>query len=820
MRASMASMHVFQRLGFCLACLAVLLGLLPASTQAQHAVEQINDPEIQYKHALGLLRRQFYDLSEPQFRLFLEKFPGHALSANASYHLIQCLRFQNKTAEMLTAIRRFREQWPQHDEMTMLTLLEADTLFGAGDYAAAAACYQQLTQVGDQQRQEQAKYFLAQCHAQTGRAEEAMALHRELDALPLQDDRPYRFYAKFELAWIHQRQNHFDKAEAGFARLADHAATPETLLADTLYHLGDVRLRLKQYDQALAAFDRYVVQFPDGIHGSAARKCRITIHANAGNHDRCLELLQDWREKYPSESDCEMDFLHGYCLMKKEQVEEAIPFFVRVGADPAVPTMTRRNARLLAIRCQLLAKQHAAALASIEGFLADYPKASEKGDVFICQGEAADASGKPDEAEQAFRAAMVFFNDDLENYQQAADRLVDVMAKRMKWAEGAAILRQMSTRPGLPNRANYRLRAGEFEIQAGNLAAAQADLQLVIDEFGADAAAVRAARSHLLRIAVQNSNFAVAQKHAEDLMQDCPPDEYGTLAYSLAVFHYNQGNLDKALATLSQAMTHPGLTPVQARNLQTFYGRVLLESGDSQQARKIVAQLLTYPEAEMRDVLTPSFLFKAGDLCEQENDWNQAEAIWRRLASYEHEPIWSYRSKIRLAQVHILKGQLEEAENLLANLAESLNDNQDQTTAPRQELFSLLAETQLLRKRTSQALVTASKALTFTDGDERSLARTRWVLAKILFEDENNPSEALSYAMKCYVLANDPVYTPRGILLTIRIFLAQNRQRDALSAWRELEALYPAWAGQERGSDDIKAMLEAASQEKEAPAQP
>ncbi|HOG51138.1 MAG TPA: hypothetical protein PKY10_11160, partial [Lentisphaeria bacterium] len=66
MRASMASMHVFQRFGFSLACLVVLLGLLPAPIRAQHAVEQINDPEIQYKHALGLLRRQFYDLSEPQ----------------------------------------------------------------------------------------------------------------------------------------------------------------------------------------------------------------------------------------------------------------------------------------------------------------------------------------------------------------------------------------------------------------------------------------------------------------------------------------------------------------------------------------------------------------------------------------------------------------------------------------------------------------------------------------------------------------------------------------------------------------------------------
>ena len=147
-----------------------------------------------------------------------------------------------------------------------------------------------------------------------------------------------------------------------------------------------------------------------------------------------------------------------------------------------------------------------------------------------------------------------------------------------------------------------------------------------------------------------------------------------------------------------------------------------------------------------------------------------------------------------------------------------LNGSQAEAAAPRQELFSLLAETQLLRQRTDQALATAGKALSFTDGDERSLARTRWVLAKILFEDENNPSQALSYAMKCYVLANDPVYTPRGLLLTIRIFLAQDRQRDALSAWRELEALYPAWAERERDSADIKAMLSAVGQDKEAPA--
>lgn len=811
-------MQSFLCLGFRLACILAALGFIPSRAQAQHAVEQINDPETQYKHALGLLRRQFYDLSEPQFRLFLEKFPGHALSANADYHLIQCLRFQNKTPEMLAAIRRFREQRPQHGEIETLTLLEADTLFGAGDYAAAAACYQLLEQSRDQQRQEQAKYFLAQCHARTGRAEEAMALYRDLGALPLQDDRPYRFYAQYHLAWIHQQQNRLGEAEDGFARLADNSFTPEPLLADTLYRLGEVRLSRQQTDQALAAFDRYVVQFPDGDFGSVVRKRRIAILANAGNYDRGLELLQDWRGKYPSEHDFEMDYLHGQCLMAKNQVEEAIPFFVRVGADPGVPATTRRYARLLAIRCQLLAKQHAAALAGIAGFLDDYPKAPEKGHVLICQGEAADATGKPDEAEQAFRAAMTFFTDDLDNYHLAGEHLVNVMAKRLKWTEGAAILRQMSTRVGLPNRADSRLRAAEFEIQAGDLTAAQTDLQQVLDEFGMDAAAVRAARGHLMQIAVQNSNFAAAQKYAEELMQDCPSGEYGTLAYSLAVFYYNQGDLNKALATLDQAMTHPGLTPGQARNLQTFYGRVLLESGDSQRARKIIAQLLTYPEMEMREVLTPSFLFKAGDLSEQENDWNLAEVIWRRLAGYEHDPVWSYRGKIRLAQVHIVKGQLEESETLLASLVARLNGSQAEAAAPRQELFSLLAETQLLRQRTDQALATAGKALSFTDGDERSLARTRWVLAKILFEDENNPSQALSYAMKCYVLANDPVYTPRGLLLTIRIFLAQDRQRDALSAWRELEALYPAWAERERDSADIKAMLSAVGQDKEAPA--
>ncbi len=811
MRLTTATMPARWRL-----VLLLLAGLLPlpgggaaGQAWAQHAVEQIVDPEIQYRHALGLLRREFYDLSEPQFRLFLEKFPGHDLSASAEYYLIQCLRYQGKTAEMVSALREFRQKRPRHPELETLTLLEADTLFGSGDYAGAAGLYRLLAQSRNEPRGEQARYFLAQCLVRTGQAEEALALYRELSALPLQQDRAYRFYAQYHLAWIHQQQNRFAEAEAGFARLADHESTPEALRADTLYRLGEMRMHLQQHDSALAAFDRYVVQYPDGEFGSTVRRRRIAIHALNKDYGRCLELLQDWRAKYPSENDFEMDYLHGQCLMAKNQVQEAIPFFVRVGADPGVPATTRRYARLQAIRCQLQAGQHAAALASIGAFLEEYPKTPEKGHVLICQGQAADATGKADEAEQAFRAAMSFFADDLENYQIAGEHLVQVLSKRQKWPAGAAVLRQMSTRVGLTNRADFRLRSAEFEINAGNLAAAQADLRQVVDEFGLDAAAVRAARGHLMQIAVRNHDYPAAQQYAEVLMQDCPPGEYGTLAYSLALFYYNQGDLAKAAATLEQAIAHPGLTSDQARNLQTFYARVLLDGGDHKRIREIFARLLTYPEAEMRPALSPALLFKAGEVCEQENDWSLAEQVWRRLAAYDHEPSWSYRGKIRLAQVCIVKGQLQESETLLAGLVAGLDAGLDGVTASRQELFSLLAETQLLRQQTDQALITAGKALAFTDGDERSLTRTRWVLAKILFEEENNPSQALSYAVKCFVLANDPVYTPRGMLLTVRIFLAQGRLREALSTWRELEGRYPAWAERERGSEDIKDMLAA-----------
>lgn len=784
--------------------------ILP-NLRAQHAVEQIRDPEVQYQHAVGLYRRRFYDLAEPQLKQFLEKFPEHDLTAQVENYLIHCLREQQKTSEMLAALRQFRERWPGSSEISALTLLEAETLFAADDFRGAAECYSLLRKSQKSSLREQASYYLAQCQAKLGQADESLALYQELSDLPLQADMIYRYYALYHLAWIKQRQNDLPAAADGFARLVDAPGTPELMLSDSLFRLGEIRMALQQPDLALRALERYVVQFPQGENGSRARRYRIRLLASMENRERTLDLLQDWRDKFPGEHDFEMDYLQGQLLLADKRLDEALPFLLRVGDDPDAPAQVRRQSRLHAISCQLLGQQHAAAMTSIDAFLADYPKTPEKGQVLILQGEAAEALGKLDEAEQAYKAAMSFLQDEPQNMAQAGQKLANVLATRQKWAEGAEVLRKMASKNGMPNRGAWLLEAARFAFNGGEQEAAQKDWQEILRNFADEVEVAREARKQLMSVAAQQNDFTAAQQHAEILMQDCLPGEYGALAQSLAVYYYNQGDKSKAAQTLEQALQYPGVSVEQTRALQALYGRVLLEGDDGTKVRETFGKLLQYPTAVIKKLLQPRELFLAGEISEREGDSELAEQIWRRLSDYEQELVWTSRGRAKWARLCMARNRHKEAENLLIAQINLQNTFSGEMPVPWQELYSLLAEAQLQQKLTDQALIAANKALAYQDGDMKSLTRTRWVLAKILFEEENNPSQALSYAVKCFVLADDPQYTPPGMLLTVRIFLAQDRLREALATWDELAGRYPVWAERERSNAVFKAMLQTAN---------
>ena len=67
-------------------------------------------------------------------------------------------------------------------------------------------------------------------------------------------------------------------------------------------------------------------------------------------------------------------------------------------------------------------------------------------------------------------------------------------------------------------------------------------------------------------------------------------------------------------------------------------------------------------------------------------------------------------------------------------------------------------------------------------------------MAKLLFEVEKDAKNALPYSIKCFVLADDPLYSPKAMELAIAIYRALDNETDARTTWSELKQRYPVWA--------------------------
>jgi len=85
-------------------------------------------------------------------------------------------------------------------------------------------------------------------------------------------------------------------------------------------------------------------------------------------------------------------------------------------------------------------------------------------------------------------------------------------------------------------------------------------------------------------------------------------------------------------------------------------------------------------------------------------------------------------------------------------------------------------------------------------------ARNYWGLATI-YQREKKWEKALNQAINGFILADAPIYTPRSMLIAIRVLIKQNKYSNAATTWNELKKRYPAYAQQHK-TDDIILQLQ------------
>ena len=787
----------------------VLLGVL-RSLGAEERAQDLHTPEGHYQFAEGLFFRKFYDLAEKELRDFLTRYPDHTLAPDAMYRLIISLRNQSKKDDTLSAINQFQARWPEHEWGPRLFLWKGELLHEKEKYAAAEACFRRATASSDTLMSEAAVFFMAQCQEKQGKSEEALASYRLIAEHPFDAEHEYRPYALFALALGDQRRGSNETAGPAFARLTTEEHVPPAVHEEALYRLGETFFAREMYKDAVATYERSLAEKPQGLFARDVRKRLSWAYYLLGDYARAAEAAGSWRQTYGEVFDSELDYIHAFSLVGVQFYEEALPLLNRLAEDPRVPVQTARLARYQRIVCLDNLKRLDEAAGQCEAFVADFPMAAELSSVQFIGGRAYLALGQHEKAVPLLRKACEGFLGEWPSYEAASGMLCESLAVLKRYGDAAAVYREVAGKEGVTARAYCLFKAGECERQAGNSDAAILDFEGVLQRFPGAAEEGRVAMQNLGELYSSAGQLDRATAVVQKLI-DISTGAKARLLFFLGYLHYRQDQFAEAARVLQAALAEPDAGAVSAE-AKFYLGGALLEIGRGDDALTIFGEILSLPETERPD-FPPDLLFRLDELYFAKDNYAVSEAICRWLmASPDGATV--YRATLRLADILATQDRLAEAETRLGELRQRIKEGKlsfpaDDAERPRDdEVASVLSEIYLLKGQPSKALVAAEQCMAQKALRLEYVTRARWVLGEALLQ-QDHPLQALPYAVKTYILDDSPVYSPRGMVLAIRILVREKRMKEARTTLVELRKRYPVYAESMSSVPEVKEVMAA-----------
>lgn len=786
------------------AALAVWFLLGTAALVAQPARTDVLGPEEQIQFAEGNYQRKFYDLAAKEYRHFVENFPDHELAPHAMFRLVVCLRTLGRIDETFSAINQFQARWPDHEASARLFLWKGEILFNQERYEPAAACFRRLLLNEDSKTRETAKYFLAQCQGRLGREELAMQAYAELGGKPFDGEHIYRPYALFAVAVGHQRKDEFADAAKLFQRLATEDHVPDPVREEAMYRWAEFEFSNRRHEQAAGIYTDMLERYPDGVFSREAGKRRVWAYHAMDRHARAIELARDWFAKHGDTFDYELEYVYGSALAGAEDFAEALPVFRKIVEAPQAPTEYTRMARFQEILCLLSLRRYGETVAAADAYVEAYPTAADAATAYAFAGQALMALENPAEAVPRLRKALDTAVGEWPYYESTNLYLAEALDTLGRHAEAAILQRRLAEEPGVETPAYFLVKAGESHIKAGDTAAAVADFEAVLERFPDRGDEVKAAMFHLTQLYAERREYPQAEALLQRLLDREDLPGRGRLLAFLGFVCYQQDKFAEAKIHLRAALESPEAGAVRA-NANFYLAASHLQLEEFDEALRVFRDVLALP-AEERPPFPESLLFRLDTLYYARGHYAESEEIARWLLGRDRgETV--YRASLRLSDILVARDQLPAAREMLEDLLRRLTAGQllfaDPTNAPmREEVRAVLGEVYFRLGQNDRA-VEAMEACLKTEGLGLEFkTRARWVLAEVLLK-EGEPQRALPYAVRCFVLARDPVYSPRGMHTAIRIFLELGNRENALQTWRDLRGTYPAYAARIRNEPHI-----------------
>lgn len=332
---------------------------------------------------------------------------SYEVKVGASYQAAWCLFKLKKYKESADRYAAFLLAYPGHPQAADASFWRGEALYQVGDYKAAVAAYQAITNLAASERKEEALYGIAWSYyklSDFARARDGFErlLGTNSDSKFAFDARirlgdcyffskdykkaaaAYRFvtrqfaqrdgvdYAVFQLGQTYFRDGDVASASQQFTTLIQ--SYPKSALADEAqYALGWILFQRKEYADAIKEFQKVVASYPTGELVPRALYSVGDSHYNLQQYAEAEKAYRQLLDRFPKSSYV-VDALSGiqYCLIAQGKQQEALQLidtFVQDHPDFAMADeLAMKKADLFYTQ-----KQYVEAAREFRVFTAKYP---------------------------------------------------------------------------------------------------------------------------------------------------------------------------------------------------------------------------------------------------------------------------------------------------------------------------------------------------------------------------------------------------------------------------------------------------------------